>query len=95
MSNPIGLIWDSNSKFEIVRIRARLAQNTIDLPNLPIDDTCEDEKQAARRAGLAFEVALIQSAQSAVVDAPGEGVCSCSPLRSPCRIRVRSAGWLR
>ena len=27
-----------------------------------------------RRAGLAFEVALIQSAQSAVVDAPGEGV---------------------
>ena len=56
---------------EIVRIRARLAQNTIDLPNLPIDDSCEDEKQAARRAGLAFEVALIQSA---VVDAPGEGV---------------------
>ena len=52
----------------------RLAQNTIDLPNLPIDDSCEDEKQAARRAGLAFEVALIQSAQSAVVDAPGEGV---------------------
>ena len=39
-----------------------------------IDDSCEDEKQAARRAGLAFEVALIQSAQSAVVDAPGEGV---------------------
>ena len=56
------------------RIRARLAQNTIDLPNLPIDDSCEDAKQAARRAGLAFEVALIQSAQSAVVDAPGEGV---------------------
>ena len=44
------------------------------LPNLPTDDSCEDEKQAARRAGLAFEVALIQSAQSAVVDAPGEGV---------------------
>ena len=42
--------------------------------NLPIDDSCEDEKQAARRAGLAFEVALMQSAQSAVVDAPGEGV---------------------
>ena len=39
-----------------------------------MDDSCEDAKQAARRAGLAFEVALIQSAQSAVVDAPGEGV---------------------
>ena len=31
-------------------------------------------RSTARRAGLAFEVALIQSAQSAVVDAPGEGV---------------------
>ena len=74
MSHPIGLIWDSNSKLRSSASEPRLAQNTIDLPNLPIDDSCEDEKQAARRAGLAFEVALIQSAQSAVVDAPGEGV---------------------
>ena len=43
---------------------------------------------AARRAGLAFEVALIQSAQSAVVDAPG-GWGTTSKLLSA----ITAAAW--
>ena len=74
MSHPIGLIWDSNSKLRSSASEPASLKTRSMLPNLPTDDSCEDEKQAARRAGLAFEVALIQSAQSAVVDAPGEGV---------------------
>ncbi len=74
MSHPIGLIWDSNSKLRSSASEPASLKTRSISPNLPIDDSCEDEKQAARRAGLAFEVALIQSAQSAVVDAPGEGV---------------------
>ena len=74
MSHPIGLIWDSNSKLRSSASEPASLKTRSLFPNLPIDDSCEDEKQAARRAGLAFEVALIQSAQSAVVDAPGEGV---------------------
>ena len=55
-------------------VRPRSCPGPLRNGSLCIDDSCEDEKQAARRTGLAFEVALIQSAQSAVVDAPGEGV---------------------
>ena len=55
-------------------VRPRSCPGPLRNGSLCIDDSREDEKQAARRAGLAFEVALIQSAQSAVVDAPGEGV---------------------